>query len=69
MAARWVDLLLRFEYTLDQADADLDDAERNLFYSHVQGIATRRAVLRRPLPAEHPLPAGDPLHARDPTGD
>lgn len=69
MAARWVDLLLRVEHALDQADADLSDADRNMFYSHVQGTATRRAPQRRALPVEHPLPGHATDHYRDPTGD
>lgn len=69
MAARWVDLLLRIHYTLDQADYDLSDADRAVFYTHVQGTAQRRAAQRRLLPCEHPLPSGEPLDARDPSGD
>lgn len=69
MAARWVDLLLRVNYTLDQADADLTDVERSLFYAHLLGTATRRQAHRAPMYLDHPLPSGEPLHSRDPTGD
>ena len=69
MPARWVDLLLDFNYVLDRADRDLDDADRAMFYSHVQATATRRVKPHLSLRSPHPLPAGDPLHARDPTGD
>lgn len=69
MPARWVDLLLRINDTLDQADADLHDGDRDIFYTHVIATATRRQPYRMPLPIEHPLPQGEPLNYRDPTGE
>lgn len=69
MPARWVDLLLRINHTLDQADAALDDGDRNVFYTHVIANATRRQPQRIPRPLEHPLPQGPPLSYRDPTGE
>lgn len=69
MPARWVELLLDLNYVLDQADRDLHDADRAIFYSHVQGTATRRADPRLTLQRQHPLPNGDPLHVRDPSGE
>lgn len=69
MAARWVDLLLRLNYTLDQADADLTDADRNIFYTHLLGTATRRREHRMPFPIEHPRPGPTTPGYRDPSGD
>lgn len=69
MAARWVDLLIRINYILDQADAALSDADRIMFFTHAIATATRRQARRMPFPVEHPQPGGASPAYRDPTGE
>lgn len=69
MPAGWVELLLRIDVTLDDADSRLSDADRAMFYTHVLATATRRQHKRACMAIEHPLPSGEPLHARNPSGD
>lgn len=69
MPARWVDLLLRINYVLDDADIHLSDGERNLFYAHLLATSTRRESCRTPPPARHPIPGSTSTPMRDVTGD
>lgn len=69
MAARWSDLLLRVHNTMDDADYDLSDADRNCFYAQLIAAGIRRRQHPRRTTRRHPLPSGDPLYTRDPTGD
>lgn len=69
MPARWIELLLRIEATLDSVDADLSDADRNTFYVHAIATATRRQTRPPDIPVR-PSPPGDRPHSyRDPTGE
>lgn len=69
MPARWLDLLMRINHTFDQADTDLSREDRNAFYTHVLGSATRHQSKHPPLRLEHPMPTGSPLYSRDPAGE
>lgn len=57
MAARWIDLLHRLEFVLDDAARDLDPADYDQFYAHaIQRVITRRKQ-PSPPPLRHPRPS------------
>lgn len=69
MPARWVDLLIRINYVLDDADARLIEGERNLFYSHLLATAHRRYEHPEHKQQDHPIPGRVPQDLRNPAGD
>lgn len=69
MPARWVELALRIHGVIDDADHDLDDQDRRMFYDQTYRIVIARRH-RRPAPElRHPHPQPMPDAVRDPTGD
>jgi len=69
MPARWVELALRIDATLDDADQDLNASERQMFLDKAyQFIVTRRA--QPPFPVySHPIPTSTASDYRDPSGE
>lgn len=69
MPARWSELLLRVMSTMDDADRELGDTDRRMFYVHLIAAGIRRR--QRPLTTtmRHPYPDSRPCPTRDPTGD
>lgn len=69
MPARWIDLLLRINHVIDDADADLSESERNLFFAHLFATATQRENRRVPAPCQHPIPGPVSHEHRSVAGD
>lgn len=69
MPTRWVDLLLRINYVIDDADDKLSEGERNLFFAHLLATATRRQTQPRVIPIGHPMPGFRTDDCRDPSGE
>jgi hypothetical protein len=69
MPTPWVQLLLNVEAVFDDADADLDDNDRAIFYVHVLANATQRREHPDVVHGHHPQPGPADPDYRDPTGD
>lgn len=68
MAARWIELLERFELLAQQAQRELGSHDYELLSARaVQSLISKR-YSDDGQRLQHPLPTGRPLHSRDPSG-